>query len=147
MGTNCSEPARLTESDKVLRYMLAGNATFTIVSGKTGTRFTYKVRASDDGKLFFVSLLTGANNEADYEYIGTIFSTGVRTFRHGKKSRVSADAPSVKAFGWFLGRLAHGVPETVEFFHSGRCGRCARKLTVPESIQSGLGPECAEKGM
>jgi hypothetical protein len=28
-------------------------------------------------------------------------------------------------------------------WHEGRCGRCGRKLTVPESIESGFGPECA----
>lgn len=33
----------------------------------------------------------------------------------------------------------------VEVWHEGSCGRCGRKLTVPESIANGLGPECAEK--
>jgi hypothetical protein len=32
-----------------------------------------------------------------------------------------------------------------EVYHEGRCGRCNRKLTVPESIETGLGPECASK--
>jgi hypothetical protein len=27
--------------------------------------------------------------------------------------------------------------------HAGKCGRCGRKLTVPQSIETGIGPECA----
>jgi hypothetical protein len=30
----------------------------------------------------------------------------------------------------------------LEIWHEGRCGRCGRKLTVPESIHNGYGPEC-----
>lgn len=26
----------------------------------------------------------------------------------------------------------------------GKCGRCARRLTTPESVQLGFGPECAK---
>jgi hypothetical protein len=33
----------------------------------------------------------------------------------------------------------------VEFWHEGKCCRCGRKLTVPASIASGIGPECATK--
>jgi len=29
--------------------------------------------------------------------------------------------------------------------HEGKCGRCGRKLTVPLSIETGIGPECASK--
>lgn len=39
-------------------------------------------------------------------------------------------------------------PSTVSCFAGteGACGRCGRKLTVPGSIASGIGPTCAEKG-
>ncbi len=60
----------------------------------------------------------------------------------------SDSAPSTRAFRWFVENLlARGaVSEKVEFWHEGKCARCGRKLTTPESIQRGLGPECAEKG-
>lgn len=32
----------------------------------------------------------------------------------------------------------------VEIWHEGKCGRCGRQLTVPESIESGFGPECVK---
>ena len=33
---------------------------------------------------------------------------------------------------------------TVKVFHSGKCGKCGKKLTTPESIKSGLGPYCSK---
>ena len=54
---------------------------------------------------------------------------------------------SVQAFIWFLNRIEADKPtDGFEFWHEGKCGRCGRKLTVPESIEAGIGPECAGKG-
>jgi len=68
-------------------------------------------------------------------------------FHGGQKARVGKDAPSVKAFDWFWRHMAQGddVSTLVEVHHEGRCGRCGRALTVPESIKSGFGPECIGK--
>ena len=118
-----------------LRFMLAGNATFTIVSKKTGVRFTYKVKASKD--VHFVSLLTSPD---EYTFLGTIFEGS--KFVYGRRSLIAIDAPSVQAFTWFWQDVE--TPR-VDFFHAGKCGRCGRELTVPESIESGLGPECAKR--
>ena len=135
--------AELSEAEAIRRFVLAGNATFTIESRKTGARYTYRARTAD-GKPTFVSLLTGASNETDYEFLGTIFPEG-SAYRHGRRSRIGADAPGARAFAWFWERLASHAPTTCAFYHSGRCGRCGRRLTVPQSIQTGLGPECAAK--
>jgi hypothetical protein len=49
----------------------------------------------------------------------------------------------VKTFKTLLESIAKGaLPSGWEFRHEGRCGRCGRTLTVPESIDSGFGPEC-----
>lgn len=155
----------LTGCAPIAKFVLAGNAYFTVVSKKTGTRFTYRVRRAeegDDARPWFVAVLSGPQNEADYTYLGTIFHQrgGYLRFFHGKKSRVGADAPSVKAFAWFFQVLevacagpvppraeeamrARSLLEQVEVWHEGRCGRCGRKLTVPESVAAGLGPDCA----
>lgn len=123
-------------------YITGGNATVTIMSGKTGTRFTYKVTASkpDAGQMpiFFVGLLSGPDNERDYRYIGIVTASG---FRWTRKSTVTETAPSFQAFAW-LSR--HWESDQVEIWHEGRCGRCGRKLTVPDSIASGFGPECIQ---
>lgn len=124
-------------------FIKGGNATFTVTSIKTGTRFTYKVKAkdiADPSTIFFVSVLTGSNNESDFSYLGILTQDG--TFRRTANSRVSEDAPSSRAFAWFI---RHVDSDAVEFHHAGRCARCARKLTVPESVETGFGPECAQK--
>ena len=140
-------------------FVLAGNATFTVTSRKTGTRFTYKVKASDDGKLHFVSVLTGPDNWTNYSYMGVIApaqpegnpslgAAPVLQFRFARpeKARVSASAPSAQGFAWLWRNLDNpALTEKVEVHHEGKCCRCGRKLTVPESIESGIGPECAGK--
>lgn len=125
-------------------FMLAGNATFTIVSKATGTRFTYRVRQPDADKPHFVSVLTGSDNESSYTFLGTIFPDG--TYRHGKRSSIGENAPSAKAFSWLYASLGSPSFESqCDVWHEGRCCRCGRKLTVPSSIEAGIGPECAGK--
>lgn len=135
--------AQITDAAAALSYITAGRATVTLVSRKTSARYTYSVKAAKDGGAHFVSLLSGADNTGDYTYLGLLRGGEIRTTA---KSAVSADAPSYRAIAWALRQLAHGsVPEQLEIWHEGKCGRCGRKLTVPESIASGLGPTCAGK--
>lgn len=148
---------QLTDGTRARTFALAGNARLTLVSQKTGVRYTYRIRAKDVPKgegaaapdatktLFFVALLNGADNTADYTFLGTIFNG--TDYRHGRKSSVSADAPSAKGFAWAWHYLAKGeLPPGCEVWHEGRCGRCGRALTVPSSIASGIGPVCEEAG-
>jgi hypothetical protein len=141
---------KLEAWDEVKRFMLAGNATFTLVSRRTGERFTYRVRVpkksvnpSGVGP-YFVSLLSGPDNTADYAYMG-ILATDASSLKPTMGSRVSPSAKSHRAFAFFLGRMAAGgAPCTsMEVWHEGRCGRCGRALTVPSSVAAGIGPECA----
>lgn len=135
--------AQITDPAKILRFATAGRALFTLVSEKTGQRFTYKVEAKkgdDSGEFFFVKVLTGTNNEHSYTYLGCI--TRGR-FVDDRKYRISRDAQSRKAFVWFWGRVSQGQELTsCECWHEGACGRCGRTLTTPESISTGLGPVC-----
>ena len=123
------------------KFVLAGKAIFTIRSKKTGTRFTYKVSKGKDN-LWFVGLLSGPDNNADYQYIGII--TSDKKFIRTKRSKVGYEAPSFKAFSWFFSHLSN-FEKQADIYHEGRCGRCGRRLTVPESIESGFGPECINK--
>lgn len=135
---------RITDPAAIKTFVLAGNARFTLVSTKTGARFTYRARRPADDKPTFVSVMTGPDNESMYEFLGSIFADG--TYRHGGRSRIGYDASSAVAFRWMFDHVAHGrLPETLEFWHEGRCCRCGRTLTVPSSIESGIGPECATK--
>ena len=138
-----------TNSNDFYRFLTAGRAVFTITSKKTGTRFTYRVsrpKGADEGCPFFVGVLAGPNNQDDYMYLGFIpVADRPRAMRAGKKGRPNAD--SYRALQWVLWALdkGEGIPEQLELRHAGRCGRCGRELTVPESIDSGFGPECITK--
>ena len=95
------------------------------------------------GPVYFVALLAGPDNTADYVYLGVLRDGA---FRLTKKSRMTYASPPVKAFTWALTRLQAGIlPAQLAVWHTGRCGRCARLLTVPESVARGIGPECAGK--
>lgn len=135
---------------KRLAYVLAGSATITVRSVSTGTRFTYKIKKADGPKpLWYVGLLSGPDNESGYQYLGIVvprgdqYVAGVTTFfdfRRTSKSCAGVDAPSVRTISWLT---THMESPQAEVRHEGRCGRCGRTLTVPESIESGLGPTCA----
>lgn len=138
------------------KFALAGNAVFTVVSKRTGTRFTYRIRKprSENGekKPYFVQLMNGQDNTSDYGYIGLMFGQGAdsdfASWRHGgNKARASASAPSVQGLEWLFSNVMNEkVLEKVEIWHQGKCGKCRKALTVPESIASGLGPVCAKGG-
>lgn len=138
------ESKRIESPIDMQAFALAGNATFTLVGATS--RFTYKVRKSDDGRLYFVALMNGPDNEGSFAYLGLIRpELGGARYEHGRKSKVHAGAPSARAFAWFWQRLMCGADlSALEFWHEGKCGRCGRKLTVPESIERGIGPECAQ---
>lgn len=129
------------------RFVYGGNALFTIVSKKTGRRFTFKVmRAHNDREstLRFVKVLSGPDNTTSYMYIGYLNTKNPGAMLPGKKGSPNAD--SYRALAWAVGNMSAGrMPEELEFYHSGRCGCCGRTLTVPESIETGFGPVCAGK--
>lgn len=120
----------------------------TLRSVRTGQHYTYKVSRPPGGSVerpWLVYVLTGPDNTNDYVYVGMLTAAG--EWRHTAKSGVPADAPSFRAFGFLTATvLGDGrMPATLEVFHEGRCGRCGRKLTTPESVARGLGPECITK--
>jgi hypothetical protein len=146
--------AQMTDPGSIATFMFAGKATFTLVSKKTGARYTYRItRKEGEWKgqptlRHFVGVLTGSDNESSYSYLG-FFRPESGYIHGGEKAKVQASAPSAQAFNWFQGAiLSTGGAKALtqaDFYHSGRCGRCGRQLTVPASIESGLGPECAGK--
>lgn len=134
--------AQLATSES-MKFILAGNATFTLKSLKSNKHLTYKVKKANSGEIWFVSLLTGPNNESDYAYLGIIQNS---KFRLTSKSMVKPTSDPVKAISWTLNKIAAGEnTPNLEIWHEGRCCRCGRLLTTPESINIGIGPECLKK--
>lgn len=158
-GPFVAAPANLKTAQNAVNFIKAGNAYFTARS-VTGTRYTFRVSLpKKDPKetckwchhapctcepAWFVSYLSGPENSSDYTYLGMI--------RGGKFSTTKAsnrliNSQVYKAFRWVWEHLANGqMPPKTELWHEGRCGRCGHLLTVPESIESGIGPVCESKG-
>lgn len=137
---------QITDPKAALKYMHGGKATVTLVSLSSGNRYTYKIveapqQTPNASKTYFVKLLTGADNSNSYSYIGVIRNN---KFEWTRKSCVSAEAPSILGMVFVVESLVKNSMRGFEVWHSGKCARCGRKLTVPESIASGFGPECAE---
>jgi hypothetical protein len=124
-----------------LRFILGGNSTFTVLNTKTSNRFTFRVKSpktsTPENPIFFVKILTSPDV---YQFIGSIIGG---KFKYSQKSKISNEAQSVRVFQYVFNKLQDGIlDECVEIYHEGKCGRCNRPLTVPESIEIGIGPEC-----
>ena len=137
-------------TEDALKYILAGNCTFTAKSLKSGDRFTYKVIVPKDtkpeeAKLWFVSVLTGSDNESDFSFLGTVRmdDDGNISYRPSPKSKIGLNAPSNIAWKFVFNVIgSHQHHPLLEIWHEGTCVRCGRKLTDPISIVSAIGPEC-----
>lgn len=130
------------------QFALSGQATLTMESERTGAHYTYKIEKATKPRpgnpAYFVSLLMGPNNEADYTYIGMIDNNGFRTT---EKSKLPLSSHPVAGFDWIWRWLTirEILPPQCVIRHDGRCGKCGRTLTTPDSIDLGIGPECAKK--
>ena len=139
MNTNARP---IQDANAAAEFILGGNAVVTFKSTATGRHFTFKVQEPrDGGDVRFVKVLNGPDNHASYAYMGLIGKG--KNFARTAKSKVGADAPSHKAFSWAWERIAAGIiPDGLEVWHDGKCGKCGRKLTHPESLETGIGPVC-----
>jgi hypothetical protein len=133
---------QLTQQDAI-SFITGGNAIFTLKSLKTQTRFTYKVYY--DKSNFIVYVLTGNDNTANYSYMCHIIPDTME-MKKITNSKFTPNSTAYVAFEYvFYNLLTRQTMPKVEIWQSGRCCRCGRLLTVPESIESGIGPECAGK--
>jgi len=142
--------ATIHDAATARRFALAGAARLTLSSARTGARYTFRFKQAEPNiSIYFVSLLTGPDNDADYTYIG-LLDAGSATlpqlakFRLTGKSKLPETSAPVRAARFFCERVIRdgAIPDGLEVRHEGRCGRCGRALTTPESVDRGIGPEC-----
>lgn len=125
-------------NEQILTFLTAGRAIFTLVSRKTGAHFTYRIQAGRNPGIYFASVKRGSD---EWLYLG-MYQPEAGEVIPTRNGTVSHDSPSFAGLNWFL---QHIGDSRVEFKHVGRCCRCGRELTHPTSIDSGIGPECANK--
>lgn len=128
----------------VKTHILAGNSILTFKNNETGNYYTFKVKKCQGKNLWFVSYLGGPDNDNDFRYLGIIIKGG---FRLTGKSKCTKKSKVYIVFNWIFKTLKYGngFPDNLDVWHEGICGRCGRRLTVPESIENGFGPVCMGK--
>lgn len=139
----------IVEQSKALNFIFAGNCLFTIKSLTTDKHYTYKVIGSNTSyyRVYDISgrlVLKVEDNKFVFDKHATFLVDYYKT--HNFKESFSDNRYLlILAFCFTIEMLKlHHTHSNIEIWHHGRCGRCARPLTVPESIQLGLGPECAK---
>jgi hypothetical protein len=120
--------------------ILTHNGTITAKNRERGTHRTFQVRKQHKDANFMpgerlVGLLTGPNNNADFRSFGFVDRDRVVLWKK------HLDDPFFKWTAAFL-LDPQAYADKVELLIEGRCRRCNRKLTTPESIESGIGPVC-----
>lgn len=133
------------------KFFTGGGAIFT-VSNPSGDHYTYRISQSKKDKegnpvkdgAYFCGLLTGADNTSAYTYMG-ILNPKTLVVYPTKASRLTIQSKPWKVLAWALKYAGCKLPDGYAIQHEGKCCRCGRKLTTPESIERGIGPECAGK--
>lgn len=131
-------------------FITAGRAVFT-ASNPQGDRFTFRVRRYIWKKrsladFLLGEVLTGSDNESSYTPMLAIdVGLLIPIVAPNAPLWIGGTKPE-KILSWILKLIRNGEqpPTGYEIRHAGRCGRCGRLLTVPESIETGLGPECSK---
>lgn len=138
------------EQNKALQFILAGKCEFILHSTKTNEDFKFEMtkqqtKENENKFIYFLNTLHGY----DKTYAGVIWfndKTQEFQFSQGKKGQVASKELNIRSLIFVLNKLLKN--ETVQYldvFHTGRCGKCGKKLTTPESILTGLGPTCSKR--
>ena len=146
---------RIVKPTLLLSHILAGRSVLTVRSKKTGERFTYRFARpkpeKDKPRPVWISVLSGPDNNHHWSMIGTFWPEQANSPHQFKlklspKCMLGGSSPAVLGAAWAVCHVpqADVLLEQGEWWHEGRCGRCGRRLTVPESIETGFGPECRD---
>lgn len=129
----------------------AGKCIFTISNDNKRKHYTFRCRRKKcaDGKVrYFLYLLTGneVNNTASYTYCGILQLQPHLQLMMTQKSKLTTNSIAHRVLNFAL-RIIEGrqrLPEGYSLHHSMNCAKCGRTLTTPQSIELGVGPECAK---
>lgn len=138
-----SEGHRIDDASQAFNFMLAGKATVTFKSLASGNHMTFVIKKPRGETKFGVTHFVQVRTGNDYGRLGMIQGGYFKSY---KKADLPESSKQFETFLWAYRKLRDKqMPKAFEFWHEGRCGRCGRALTDPNSIASGIGPECASK--
>ena len=125
-------------------FIFAGRSVFTLENSETGNYLTFKVKQikknyKEVPGQFAIECKTLGDKAHGYKFLGFV-DLNERKF---KKRYWDANFVGFKTWVWLLKNLERLEDFTkLAIYHEGRCCKCGMPLTVPESIDSGIGPDC-----
>lgn len=118
------------------------NGTYTVINLETGTHKTFKVKTQSLDATFapgerILSIMNGKDNENDYLSLGFVKDNGIVVWKKHRGTQFE----TLANFVWnVMNTNKYDGRVSVEI--SKKCRVCNRKLTTPESLESGIGPVC-----
>jgi hypothetical protein len=124
------------------------NGTITLINKEKGSHLTLSIKTVKKGQLKgkrILAKLMGRDNTRDYMSFGFVNKDDTislwKRHRNAKNAQIAHIVRSL-----FVEGNASPFAETVSMEVSKLCIRCNRKLTSPQSLADGIGPECIKKG-
>jgi len=138
---NATEPAsRIFNGFYTIESPSGEHRTFRIWTQTADAKFAAGKRV--------VGLLTGPNNQSDYEGFAFVDDFGITVWRSKRGTEEPSFFERVAAVLWSMateGEDSKWVGLGMSLLLDSRCLRCNRPLTAPLSIRTGIGPDCAMK--
>ena len=131
-------------------FIFQGRALFTLENKEKGTHITFKIKSlkrkrgtPEDLTVFDIEAKALNDGYGGMVYIGRL-DRKTRTLKRSFK--VNDSHPGVQTINWLIrnwNRLEKFESDgKLAMYHLGICCKCGMPLTVPESIQNGIGPQC-----
>ena len=125
--------------------ILTHNGTLTVQSTRTGDHRTFRVKTQAKDASFapgqrIVQLMIGPDNNSSYSSFAFLKIQNQQPKVHVWKKHRNTE---IQNLAKMLEQLeAHESVGNVEIHFATTCRVCNRKLTTPESVESGIGPVC-----
>jgi len=131
-------------------FMFQGKAFFTLHNIEKDTHITFRIqppkrkRGQPEETRYFEVYVKALNDKyAGNKYVGRI-DRKERSFK--PYGYVERDHVGIQTIEWLIRNWNHleewEKEERLAIYHLGTCCKCGLPLTVPESIQNGIGPKC-----
>jgi len=130
---------RLSNIEDIKRYILSGNATFSVKNTQTGKEMFFQVCQPSIDSPYFVR---AKNDAGEYVYVGTIFQDG--QFKVTDKSAFHADSPTSKTAIWIFPEIINlkPLPQNVVFYKSNCCCICGNQMKAKKDLETGYESNC-----
>jgi len=125
------------------------NGIYTYINTVKNTHRTFKVYTVKKGNLEgkrLVSLLSGPDNNNNYKAFAFVNDSSINTFKKYQGTICELYAKMIQDIT-IKGEISNYIKKGVIVKLEKRCLRCNRRLTHPESLRTGIGPECIKNMM